>query len=280
MANAPTSAEYIVHHMTPLNNIGKAQEALVDFSVFNYDTVFFSFTVGMIGLICMWLVTRKATAGVPGRAQAAIELLIEIVHQQAVQVIHQKESLKTVVPLALTVFVWIFLMNALDFLPLDLLPMLWQWMSGDPHAFLRGVPTADLNGTLGAATGVLLLCFIYSFKIKGPGGWGHELVSTPFGDTPFLYLFNFGMQIVEFSSKTISHGMRLFGNMYAGELLFVMIALLGAGFSWSVGGSLLWITHVICGAAWAIFHILVIALQAFIFMMLTLVYIGQAHAHH
>jgi F-type H+-transporting ATPase subunit a len=180
------------------------------------------------------------------------------------------------------VFVWVFLLNSMDFLPVDLLPMLWQKLSGNPHAYLRVVPTADLNGTLGLSVGVLLLCFYYNIKIKGLGGWVHELFTAPFGNHPLLYLPNFLMQLIEFIAKTVSHGMRLFGNMYAGELLFLLIALMGmAAPSMSLfGGSMLWIGHLITGTLWALFHIFIVVLQAFIFMMLTLVYIGQAHESH
>ncbi|MDR1164160.1 MAG: F0F1 ATP synthase subunit A [Candidatus Accumulibacter sp.] len=279
-ATAMTSGEYIIHHLTPFNNIGKAQESIADFSVINYDTIFFSLTIGLIGVYFMWRATRNSTAGVPGRAQAAIELIADIVHTQAAMIIPDKKALRTVVPLAMTVLVWIFLMNALDFLPLDLFPLIWQKLSGNPHAFLRGVPTADLNGTLGAAGGVLVLVFIFNCKTKGFWGWMHEMCSVPLGDNPLLYLPNFAMHLSEFASKTLSHGMRLYGNMYAGELLFIMIALMGGAFTWSLGGYIAFVCHVIAGSAWAIFHILIIGLQAFIFMMMALVYIGQAHSHH
>jgi F-type H+-transporting ATPase subunit a len=189
--------------------------------------------------------------------------------------VHSAESRKFVAPMALTVFMWIFLMNAMDLLPVDLLPMLWQAASGDHHAYMRVVPTADLSATLGMSCGVLLLCLWYNVKIKGVSGWMHELFTAPFGAHPLLWPINFAMQIIEFLAKTISHGMRLFGNMYAGELIFILIALLGG--TATVFGFL---GHVVAGTIWAIFHILIITLQAFIFMMLTLVYIGQAHESH
>ena len=190
-----------------------------------------------------------------------------------------------VAPLALTVFVWIFLMNAMDLLPVDLLPRIWEGMyaagGGDPaHAYMRVVATADLSATLGMSTGVLLLCLYYNIKIKGVGGWVHELFTAPFGSHPLLYPINFAMQIIEFVAKTVSHGMRLFGNMYAGELIFMLIALMSAAWVGTLGSGLLWIGGVIAGTIWAIFHILIITLQAFIFMMLTLVYVGQAHESH
>ena len=205
-----------------------------------------------------------------------------MVGNQAKAIVHNEQSRRFVAPLALTVFVWVFLLNSMDFLPVDLLPTLWQKLSGNPHAYLRVVPTADLNGTLGLSVGVLLLCFYYNIKIKGLGGWVHELFTAPFGNHPLLWLPNFLMQLIEFIAKTVSHGMRLFGNMYAGELLFLLIALMGmAAPSLSLfGGSMLWIGHLITGTLWALFHIFIVVLQAFIFMMLTLVYLGQAHESH
>ena len=281
-ASAPNAGEYVLHHLANLNSSGHPQTTMVDFSIINYDTVFFSVILGVLGLFLMWFVARRATAGVPGRAQAALEILIEMVGNQAKAIVHNERSRKFVAPLALTVFIWVFLMNSMDFLPVDLLPFLWQKASGDAHAYLRVVPTADLNGTLGLSVGVLLLCFFYNIKVKGLGGWIHELFTAPFGSHPLLYIPNFVMQLIEFTAKTVSHGMRLFGNMYAGELLFLLIALMGMAFpSMSLfGGSMIWLGHVITGTLWALFHIFIVVLQAFIFMMLTLVYIGQAHESH
>ena len=274
-ANAPTAGEYIVHHLTHLNTTGHAQKDIIDFTVLNVDTLVFSLLMGVLGLFVMWRVAKSATSGVPGRMQAAVELVLEMVNEQAKGIVHSAESRKAVGPLALTVFVWIFLMNSMDFLPLDLLPTIWQTVTGDHHAYLRIVPTADLNGTLGMSIGVLLVCLYYNIKIKGFGGWMHELFTAPFGSHPLLYPINFAMQMIEFLAKTVSHGMRLFGNMYAGELVFMLIALLGG--TATVFG---FVGHVIAGSIWAIFHILIITLQAFIFMMLTLVYVGQAHEAH
>ncbi|HRF29709.1 MAG: F0F1 ATP synthase subunit A [Azonexus sp.] len=279
-ANAPTAGEYIVHHLTHLNTTGHAQKDIIDFTVLNVDTLVFSLLMGILGLFVMWRVAKSATSGVPGRMQAAVELVLEMVNEQAKGIVHSAESRKAVGPLALTVFVWIFLMNSMDFLPLDLLPTIWQTVTGDHHAYLRIVPTADLNGTLGMSIGVLLVCLYYNIKIKGFGGWMHELFTAPFGSHPLLYPINFAMQMIEFLAKTVSHGMRLFGNMYAGELVFMLIALMGAAWAGTATGVFLFAGHVIAGSIWAIFHILIVALQAFIFMMLTLVYIGQAHEAH
>ncbi|MCL2346418.1 MAG: F0F1 ATP synthase subunit A [Desulfobulbus sp.] len=279
-ANAPTAGEYIVHHLTQWNTSGHAQKNVIDFSIINIDTMIFSILIGALGLFVMWRVARSVTSGVPGRLQAAVEIVLEMVNDQAKGIVHSAESRKFVGPLALTVFVWIFLMNAMDLLPVDLLPMLWQLVTGNEHAYMRVVATADLNATLGMSVGVLLVCLYYNVKIKGVSGWVHELFTAPFGSHPLLYPLNFAMQIIEFLAKTISHGMRLFGNMYAGELIFMLIALMGAAWSVSATGVSLFIGHVLAGSAWAIFHILIVTLQAFIFMMLTLVYIGQAHEAH
>lgn len=281
--HGPTAGEYIGHHLQHLRS--KEQLNIVDFTVFNVDTLFWSILMGVLGLWVLRSVAKSVTSGVPGRMQAAVELVLEMVDNQAKSIVHNAESRKFVGPLALTVFIWIFLMNSMDFLPVDLIPRIWEWIYGaaghDPHhAYMRVVPTADLSATLGMSIGVLLVCLYYNVKIKGLGGWIHELFSAPFGAHPLLWPFNFLMQMIEFLAKTVSHGMRLFGNMYAGELVFMLIALMGAvGFS-SATGIMLWIGHVLAGTGWAIFHILIVALQAFIFMMLTLVYVGQAHDAH
>ncbi|WP_431098830.1 F0F1 ATP synthase subunit A [Polaromonas aquatica] len=280
-----TAGEYIVHHLTHWRN--KELVGPFDLTVINIDSTIFSILLGVIGCFLLWKAARKATSGVPGRFQAAVEILVEMVDAQAKGIVHNAESRKLVAPLALTVFVWIFLLNAMDLLPVDLLPAIWAAIYGaaglDPHhAYMRSVPTADLSVTMGLSLGVLITCLVYNVKIKGAGGWVHELFTAPFGNHWALYPFNFLMQMIEFVAKTVSHGMRLFGNMYAGELIFLLIALMGGAFaSVSLGtGIALAIGHIIAGSAWAIFHILIITLQAFVFMMLTLVYIGQAHDHH
>ena len=274
-----TAGDYIGHHLVHLQN--KKQMGLIDFGVVNLDTIFWSVTLGVIGLFVMWRVAKSVHAGVPGRMQAAVEMLLEMVDSQAKGIVKNAESRKFVGPLALTVFVWIFLMNSMDFLPVDLFHSIFA-VTGLDHKieYFRVVPTADLSATLGMSCGVLLVCLFYNIKIKGFGGWVHELFSAPFGDKWFLYPINFLMQMIEFAAKTVSHGLRLFGNMYAGELLFMLIALMGAVGFGSATGVFLFIGHILAGTGWAIFHILIVALQAFIFMMLTLVYVGQAHDHH
>ena len=273
--HAPNASEYIVHHLTFLTN--HKQVGLVDWSVLHLDTLFFSIGLGLLTVFIMARLAARATSGVPGRFQAAVEIIVEMVSDQAKSIVHSPESRQFVAPLALTVFVWIFLMNAMDLLPVDLLPLIGNAI-GVPY--LRVVPTADINATLGMSLGVLLLCLYYSVKIKGLGHWIHELFTAPFGAHPLLWPINFAMQMIEFVAKTVSHGMRLFGNMYAGELIFMLIALMGAAWAGTFGSGLLWVGGVIAGTLWAIFHILIITLQAFIFMMLTLVYVGQAHESH
>jgi len=290
-AHAPSASEYIVHHLTHWRN--KPQVDIVDFSVFNIDSLFFSVLLGVLGCFFLWKAASKATSGVPGRFQAAVEILIEMVDREAKGIVHNATSRKMVAPLALTIFVWIFLLNAMDLLPLDLLPQIWSMIYGAAghdvsHAYMRSVPTADLSVTMGMSVSVLLVCLVYNVKIKGVGGWAHELVTAPFGTSKnpiffvILAVVNLAMQLIEFVAKTVSHGMRLFGNMYAGELVFMLIAMLGGAwaFSFQPSGLALLALHVVAGWAWAVFHILIITLQAFVFMMLTLVYIGQSHDAH
>ena len=286
----PSAGDYIRHHLHHLQKNfsfeNVEQKSLVDFSIFNLDSLVYSVLLGVLGCFLLWRAARKASSGVPGRFQAAVEILIEMVDNQAKGVIHNATSRKLVAPLALTVFVWVFAMNAMDMLPIDAIPALWH--SVGPAMgykdYMRVVPTADLSTTLGLSFSVLLICIFYSIKIKGLRGWSHELVAAPFGDKAFLYPINFLMQMIEFAAKTISHGMRLFGNMFAGELIFMLVALMGGAWAWQfnplAGGFWLGIGHVIAGTVWSIFHILVVTLQAFIFMMLTLIYVGQAHDSH
>ncbi len=281
--HGPTAGEYIVHHLTHLQN--KPMAGVIDFSVYNLDSIFWSILLGVVASFFLWRAARGATAHVPGRFQAAVEILVEMVDSQAKGIIHSAQSRKVVAPLALTVFVWIFLMNAMDLFPVDLFPKIWELIYGAAghdahHAYMRVVPSADLSTTLGLSTSVLLVCVFYNIKIKGIGGWVHELFCAPFGAHPLLWPINFLMQMIEFAAKTVSHGMRLFGNMYAGELVFMLIALMGGAAAATLPGVLLPIGHVIAGSIWAIFHIMIITLQAFIFMMLTLVYVGQAHDAH
>ena len=268
--HAPTAGEYVQHHLHHLQKNfsfeNAEQHSIVDFSVFNLDSLVYSVLLGVIGCFILWRAARNVTSGVPGRFQAAIEILAEMVETQAKGVIHNATSRKLVSPLALTVFVWIFLMNAMDMLPVDALPALWHGVGPAMGYmnYMRVVPTADLSTTLGMSVSVLLVCIFYSIKIKGLGGWTHELVAAPFGDNIFLYPINFLMQMIEFAAKTVSHGMRLFGNMFAGELIFMLIALMGGAWAWQLnplaGGFWLGFGQVFAGTVWTLFHILVITM--------------------
>jgi F-type H+-transporting ATPase subunit a len=277
-AGGPTPSEYIVHHLGHLNLTGAPQQNIVDFSLFNVDTIFWSV---LLAIVTGWLLhaaARRVTTGVPGRFVGAIESIVEFVHEQARSIVHG--DVRMIAPMALVSFIWIFLMNAMDLIPVDLLPRIWEWIytaaGGDPHhAYMRVVPTADLNGTLSLSIVVLGASIYYGIKVKSPGGFVKELFTAPFGKGILIAPFNLLLQIIEYLAKTVSLGMRLFGNMFAGELVFMLIALLGATATWWGFG-----LHFVTGFIWAVFHILIITLQAFIFMMLALVYVGQAHEAH
>jgi F-type H+-transporting ATPase subunit a len=263
------STEYIGHHLQHMH-VGEG------FWTWHVDTLFMSILLGVIGMALFWLVARKATAGVPGRGQAMVELVVEFVDGQVKEVFHGNR--RFIAPLALTIFVWVFLMNSMDFLPLDL-PGLIAGAFG-AH-YWRVVPTADMNTTFAMSITVLLLIIAYSIKAKGAGGFIGEMFTAPFGRHPLLWIPNFFISLVELLAKPVSLAMRLFGNMYAGELVFMLIALLGA--TWAgvtVGSTLSMAGQLLMGAGWAIFHILIVTLQAFIFMVLTVVYIAGAQEHH
>ncbi|MCI5851097.1 MAG: F0F1 ATP synthase subunit A [Sutterellaceae bacterium] len=272
---ALTATGYIRHHLA---NLASAhQSSIVDFSVINYDTLFFSIVIMALSLWLLRQAAKKATDGVPGKFQCFIEMLVGFVNDQAKVLVHGDRSY--IAPLALTVFVWVTLMNCVDLIPVDLFPLVAGWF-GFEH--LRPLPTADLNGTLGISVGVVLLMFYYGLKVHGVGGFFKGLLTAPFGANPLLWPFNLALNIIEYLAKCVSLGMRLFGNMYAGELLFMLIALLG-GYAISfglVGGTLSTAGQIVAGLGWWLFHVLIVLLQAFIMMMLTLVYLGQAHDSH
>lgn len=276
-----TAGEYIIHHLTQWTS--GPRSGVVDFNVIDIDSIFFSVLLGVIACFVLWRVAKGMTSGRPGRLQAAVEFLVEFVDEQARGIVRNAKSREFVSPLAFVAFVWIVMMNLMDLIPVDLLPRLWQTAHPgvDPeHVFLRVVPTADLSIALGMSLTILLLSLYYGIKIKGIGGWVHELFTAPFGNHFLLWPLNFAMQVLEYLAKTLSHGMRLFGNLYAEEILFMIIALMGAAGLSSLTGWALWFGNIFAGLAWSIFSLLVIVLQGFIFMMLTLVYIGQAHDHH
>ena len=275
---ALTPSEYIAHHLQ--NFATGHQSKLIDFSIINIDTIFWSVLTGIVTLVILTLAARRASPGVPTRFQCIVELLVEMVEDQSKSIVHGDR--RFIAPLALMVFVWVVLMNSLDLIPVDLPSHVIGWLGlGNIITHHRIVPTADLNGTLGMAIGVLILMLYYSVKIKGPGGFAHELIAAPFGNHFLLWIPNFALNLIEYLARTVSLGMRLFGNMYAGELLFLLIALLGSIWHFHADlGFLGFVGNVIAGSVWAIFHILIVLLQAFIFMMLTLVYLGQAHDKH
>lgn len=246
--------DYIIHHLTNL-------KAGAGFWTLHLDTLFFSLVLGALIAVLFRAAARRATAAVPGGLQNFVEILVEFVDTQVKDTFHGKSAL--IAPLALTIFTWVFLMNAMDLLPVDLLP----WLAGffGIH-YLRTVPTTDLNLTFALSITVFLLILFYSVKIKGVGGFAKEMLTQPFG--PWLFPVNLLLKLVEEIAKPISLALRLFGNLYAGELIFILIALLP------------WYVQWLLGWPWAIFHILIITLQAFIFMVLTIVYLSMAHEHH
>lgn len=264
-----SSTEYITHHLSHLK-VGEG------FWTWHVDTLFMSVLTGVVALGLFWMAARKATPGVPGKWQAFVEMVVEFVDTQVKEVFHLDR--RFLAPLALTIFLWVFFMNAMDLLPLDVPGVVAGWFG---LHYWRVVPTADVNTTFAMSISVLLFVIVYSFKAKGAGGYVHELFTAPFGANPVLWIPNFLLNIVELLSKPVSLAMRLFGNMYAGELVFMLIALLGAGWAgFTIGSSASMLGQLLAGAAWAIFHILIITLQAYIFMVLTIVYVAMATEHH
>lgn len=254
MASEGGATGYIVHHLTPLS-VGEG------FWTLHLDTLFFSALLGGLFILFFKSVAEKATSGVPGLAQNFAEMLVEFVDTQVKDSFHGRSAL--IAPLSLTIFCWVFLWNAMDMLPVDLLPMIAGMMGME---YMRVVPSTDLNGTFALSISVFFLIFFYSIKVKGLMGFAKEMTCTPFG--PKMMPFNLLLKTVEELAKPISLGLRLFGNLYAGELVFILIALLPP------------VLQPLLGFPWAVFHILVITLQAFIFMVLTIVYLSLAHEDH
>ena len=262
-----TPSSYIGHHLSFLQH--PVSEG--SFWTLNIDTVLTAVGLGIVGTGFLWWVVRGATSGVPNRRQAFVELLIEFVDDQAKGIFYQGDRSKFIAPAALTVFVWVVLMNAMDLLPIDIITIVLGWFH--LHEW-RPVPTADVNTTFALALSVWVLMIGFSIAAKGLGGWIRELFCAPFGSNPLLWPANFLFNLVEYISKPLSHSLRLFGNMYAGEILFLLLWMWAAtGIAGTIFASLL-------GLGWAIFHILIVLLQAYIFMMLTVVYISMAHEHH
>ena len=263
-----TPTSYIGHHLTFLAKPVGGSEG--GFWVLHLDTFVTSLILGALCFGFLWLVTRKATAGVPSKTQAFVELSIDFINDQ-VKGIYQGPS-KLVAPIALTTFVLVLFMNAMDFLPIDI--MAWIYENVFHLHNWRSVPTADVNTTFALALSVFALMIFYSIKVKGLGGWIHELFCAPFGSNPLLWPFNLLFNAVEYLSKPLSHSLRLYGNMYAGEIIFMLLGM------WAATGLVGTLFGGVLHLGWAIFHILIVVLQAYIFMMLTIVYIAMAHEHH
>ena len=260
--------DYIQHHLTFLNKpVGEG-----DFWTLNVDSLVTAGILGVLALGLLWWIVRGATSGVPTKRQAFVELAFDFVDEQVKGIFHHGDRNAFVAPAALTVFVWVLLMNAMDFLPVDIMGWLLEKVF-HVHAF-RLVPTADVNTTFALALSVWLLMIGFSISAKGLGGWIHELFCAPFGSNVLLWPFNLMFNFIEYVSKPLSHSLRLFGNMYAGEIIFLLLWLLAAT------SGLAAVFAIVLGLGWAIFHILIVVLQAYIFMMLTVVYISMAHEHH
>ena len=267
-----TSAEYISHHLTNLTFGQKAdgswgiaasaeEAAEMGFWALNVDTFGFSVGLALLFLFLFRKVAKNVTSGVPDGMQNFVEIAVEFVEENVRGTFNHKNDL--VAPLGLTIFCWVLLMNLMDLIPVDFIPHT-AYLLGVP--FLKIVPSTDLNITMGMALGVFALVIYYSIKMKGVGGFVGELTLHPFGK--FGLPVNFFLETVNLLSKPVSLGLRLFGNLYAGEMIFILIELLPFYLQWTLS------------VPWAIFHILIVFLQAFIFMVLTVVYLAMAHDHH
>jgi F-type H+-transporting ATPase subunit a len=261
-----TATSYIQHHLSfNAHSVGDHS-----FWTLHVDSLATGVILGVVATALMWWVVRGATAGVPNKRQAFVELLFGFVDDQVKGIFHGKRDF--VAPTALTVFVWVLLMNAMDFLPVDIMAWILTHVFHQ-HEF-RIVPTADVNTTFALSLSVWLLMIYFSIAVKGLGGWIHELFCTPFGANPLLWPFNFVFNLVEYVSKPLSHSLRLYGNMYAGEIIFLLLWVWAAT---SLSGVFF---GAVLGVGWSIFHILIVVLQAYIFMMLTIVYISMGHESH
>src|SRR5712672_2488949 len=281
-AEQPASAnEYILHHLTFLQN--KDPQGILDFSVIHWDSVFFSVLLPVLFAGSFYLAARKANAGVPGKFQNFVELIVEFIDTQVKDSFHG--TTKLIAPLALTIFCWVFLFNAMDVLPVDLLPAIGHSL-GFEH--LKVVPSTDLNITFAMALSVFILIIYYSIKMKGLGGFVAEFTLQPFSaKNPIAKVLlipaNLVLEVVPFIARPISLSLRLYGNLFAGEMIFLLLAVLslqGVQQLQSASGWALIFAQILLALLWAIFHLLVITLQAFIFMVLTVVYLAMAHEHH
>lgn len=283
-----TATDYINHHLAfNVKSVGEGDSSFLN--VIHFDMFIISLVLGLLVAGAVWLVARKATSGVPSKTQAFVELIFDFVDGQVKGMFHGDRH-KFIAPTALTVFLWVLAMNMMDLVPIDWFAKL-TGLFGDSHAPFRPLPTSDVNTTFALALSVWILMIFFSIKAKGVGGWIHEIFGAPFGmpkmfkpksfmgfigllASPLLLLANFLFNMIEYISKPLSHSMRLFGNLYASEVIFLLIGLLAATGIFGMFGA------AILGAAWAIFHILVVPLQAFIFMMMTIVYLAMAHESH
>ena len=277
-AGANAMSAYIKHHLVQWSwQVGEGS-----FWAIHLDSVFFKLLMIVIFLGVFIRVARRATTGVPGKLQCAVEMLVEMVDGLVKETFHGKSKL--IAPLAITIFCLVFMMNFMDIVPVDLIPGAWakghELAGHDPHhAYMRVVATADINTTIGMALCVFLLIQYVGIKHKGVGGFFSEFVTAPFG--PKGAPANLLLRVIEEAVRPLSLSLRLFGNMYAGELIFILIAVMTLGAT--LASLSFWImapVQLLAGFAWTVFHILVITLQAFIFMVLTIVYLSMAAEHH
>lgn len=268
-SHGTSPTDYILHHLTHLK-VGEG------FWTWHIDTLIMSTLLAIIVGWVFWAAARKATAGVPGKFVGFIEMVVDFVDGQVADIYHGDR--RFLVALGLSLFTWIIAMNAMDLLPLDLPGGIASWFGAN---YWRVLPTADLNGTIAMAIVVLFIIVYAAIRAKGLGGYLHEWISAPFGGHPLLWIPNAALNFVELLAKPVSLGMRLFGNMFAGELLFMLIALLGfAVVGFTLGSAFAFLGQILMGTIWAIFHILIVVLQAYIFMVLPIVYIAMAEEHH
>lgn len=266
-SESPT--EYIFHHLTHLK-VGEG------FWTVHIDTLLMSSMLAAAVAAFLFVGVRRGNAaGAPVGLRNFVEIIYEFIDSQVSDIYHGNRAF--LVALSLSLFTWIAAMNSLDLLPVDL-PGSIAAMFG--AGYFRVLPTADLNGTIAMALVILALIIVFSIRAKGVGGYLHEWIAAPFGNNPLLWIPNIALNFIELLAKPVSLSMRLFGNMYAGELLFMLIALLGMAFAFSIAGISLFIGQIIVGSVWAIFHILIVLLQAYIFMILPVVYISMAEEHH
>ena len=268
-----SASEYIGHHLSFMTRPHEGG----GFWTLNVDSIVTSIVLGAIGLGFLRWIVASASTGVPGKVQAFVEVILDFIDEQVRGIFHHGDRNKFVAPAAVTVFVWVVLMNAMDHIPADLVSTVLGWVG--IHEW-RLVPTADVNTTFALSLSVFAMMIWFSIAAKGFGGWVHELFCAPFGKHFLLWPANLLFNGVEYVSKPLSHSLRLFGNMYAGEILFLLLWLWAANSSLTLGGAAGYTASILLAVGWEIFHVLIVLLQAYIFMMLTIVYVSMAHEHH